>query len=393
MANTVGSANGTASVLFGNGNGTFQASLDYLAGSNPQALAVGDFNGDGRLDLAVANFTSSGDGTVSILLQSPTVSLSHAGLTFPDQVISTASSIQAVKLTNTGYLTLKIASIGTTGPNPADFIEGHTCGPTLAVSASCTINVSFKPNKIGPRPASITITDNAVGSPQSIPLRGAGVISGPNATLSAESLRFSPQLVGATSATQSIELTDYGTSALNVAIRTSGDFSETKTCGSSLAAGASCRISVSFKPSQQGTRSGTLSITDNAPGSPQTIALSGIGAVNTNVTLAPTSLSFFCFFTWFRGPHWNCSSPQTVSLTNVGSATLYITDITTGGLFSQTNNCGTSLGAKQSCSITVGERPPYRFCKDGTYTGAVAISDTGTDSPQKVALTEDVHCP
>jgi hypothetical protein len=72
---------------------------------------------------------------------------------------------------------------------------------------------------------------------------------------------------------------------------------------------------------------------------------------------------------------------------------LYITDITTGGLFSQTNNCGTSLGAKQSCSITVGERPPYRFCKDGTYTGAVAISDTGTDSPQKVALTEDVHCP
>jgi hypothetical protein len=72
---------------------------------------------------------------------------------------------------------------------------------------------------------------------------------------------------------------------------------------------------------------------------------------------------------------------------------LYITDITTGGLFSQTNNCGTSLGAKQSCSITVGERPPYRFCKDGTYTGAVTISDTGTDSPQKVALTEDVHCP
>jgi uncharacterized repeat protein (TIGR03803 family) len=119
-------------------------------------------------------------------------------------------------------------------------------------------------------------------------------------------------------------------------------------------------------------------------------------ASNTTVTLDPNSLSFSCYFTCFLGCHWSCTPPQTVTLTDSGSATLYITDITITGrtdLFSQKNTCGTSLGAKQSCSITVSGPGGILQCGT-TYTGALAIYDTATGSPQTVALTaKEGNCP
>ena len=56
---------GTVSILLGNGDGSFQPHIDYATGKNPSALAAGDFNGDGKLDLAIVN---SQDGSVSVLL-------------------------------------------------------------------------------------------------------------------------------------------------------------------------------------------------------------------------------------------------------------------------------------------------------------------------------------
>jgi hypothetical protein len=150
--------------------------------------------------------------------------------------------------------------------------------------------MTFTPSQLGPRTASITVTDSGAGSPQSVPLSGFGVTSGPNATLSATSLTFGTQLVGTSSPAQSVTLSNYGAAALNITgIVASGDFQATTTCGSSLAVLATCTISVTFKPTQKGIRTGTLSITDNAPGSPQTVLLSGTGTV---VELNPASLSF-----------------------------------------------------------------------------------------------------
>src|SRR5207302_1594098 len=128
--------------------------------------------------------------------------------------------------------------------------------------------VTFSPTQIGPRTASVTITDNAAGSRQQIGLSGMSVNSGPDATLSGASIAFATELVGATSAAQSVTLSNYGTAPLGITrIATSGDFSQTNTCSSSLAVLASCTISVTFKPTLQGSRAGTLSITDNARGS------------------------------------------------------------------------------------------------------------------------------
>src|SRR5947207_13520633 len=90
------------------------------------------------------------------------------------------------------------------------------------------------------------------------------------------SLNFGSQVVG-TKTPKSVTLTNTGNAALNITgIAASGDFNQTNTCGSSVAAGASCTISITFTPASGGNRTGTLTITDNATESPESVALSGI---------------------------------------------------------------------------------------------------------------------
>ena len=303
-------------------------------------------------------------------------------------MIGTTSSPQTVTLTNTGYLTLKIVSVSVTGAEATDFNQTHSCGSNLPAAVSCTISIRFKPTKIGPRTASVIIADNGVGSPQSIALSGTGVVSGPNATLSSTSLTFVPQILGTSSPTQSVRLSNYGTMTLSItSIGASGDFSQNNTCGSSLAAGAGCTIGVTFKPTQQGQRTGTLSITDNARGSPQNIALSGIGATATTVTLTPGNMGFSCVARLVGG---GCTPPQIATLTNTGASTLYVLRISINGLyFSQTNNCPSTLGHGHSCAITVSFDGPASRSQPQKkmFAGSLFVYDTATQSPQEVSLT------
>src|SRR5439155_22262676 len=118
------------------GDGTFQTHVDYGTGSSPVQVAIGDFNGDGRLDLAIANGTSN---TISILLQGTTVALSATSLKFGVQLVGTHSAAQTATLTNTGGSTLTISSIAASG----DFLQMNTCGSSLPAGESCTIRVVF----------------------------------------------------------------------------------------------------------------------------------------------------------------------------------------------------------------------------------------------------------
>ena len=226
-----------------------------------------------------ANRSASQAYTVSILLEPDTLTLSPASLSFPPQLTGTLSSAQAETVTNSGTSTVLISSTALTGTNAADFRQTSTCGSSLAAGANCTFTVTFTPSQLGPRSASITITDSTVGRPHSVPLNGVGLTSGPNATWSATSMTFVPQLIGATSPAQSITLSNYGTTAVNITgITATANFGETDNCGSSLASGASCTVNVTSTPSAAGVYTGTLSVTDNAPGSPQTVSLNGAGS-------------------------------------------------------------------------------------------------------------------
>ncbi len=125
------------------------------------------------------------------------------------------------------------------------------------------------------------MTDNASNSPQTVSLTGTG--TGPGVSLSPASLSFASQLVGTTSATQTVTLTNTSGATLSITSLSitgpnASDFVQTNTCGSSVNAGANCTIKVTFTPAAAGSPTGTLTITDNAAGSPQKVALSGTGA-------------------------------------------------------------------------------------------------------------------
>jgi hypothetical protein len=156
---------------------------------------------------------------------------------------------------------------------------GTTCGSSLAPAASCSISISFKPSALNKRSANLSVGDDGGGSPQLISLLGAGTVI----TFSPTSLMFSGENVGTTSTAQSVSLMNHGTTALAItAISIAGtdaaDFIiTTETCGTSLAAGANCSISVAFKPTSTGARKAVLNAYDNGGGSPQHIGLVGTG--------------------------------------------------------------------------------------------------------------------
>ncbi len=325
--------------------------------------------------LSVTDNASGSPQTVALSGSGIAVGLSPASLIFANQLVGTTSPAQTVTLSNAGSAPLKISSIATTG----DYTQSNNCGGSLNAGTSCSINVTFKPTATGTRTGTLSVTDNASGSPQTVALVGSGIA--PAAALSPASLTFANQLVGTTSAAQSVTLSNPGSAPLNISqIATAGDYTQTNNCGASLDAGTSCTINVSFKPTNTGTRSGTLSVSDNVSGSPQKAALTGTGVIPA-VNLAPTSLNFG------QIPVGTTSTPMTVILSNTGTGTLLISSMALTGPnpadYAQTNNCGGSVAPGASCTITITLTPGAT----GNRNATLAITDNAPKSPQNVPLT------
>jgi hypothetical protein len=168
VAVSVGPSSGSAAVLLGNGDGTFQNATIYPAGEFPNALAVADFNGDHRPDITIVDQTGSRQ---YVLLNTGAVALSPTTpLAFKKQQHGTTSAPQTVTLTNTGKIELKISAIKAAG----QFGVGSTCGASVAAGANCTISVTFSPKTQGAKSGTVTINDSASSKPQVIELSGTG---------------------------------------------------------------------------------------------------------------------------------------------------------------------------------------------------------------------------
>jgi hypothetical protein len=102
------------------------------------------------------------------------VSLSSTSLSFGSEKVGLSTATQSVTMTNTGSSTLTISSITVTGGNAADYVFANSCGSSLAAGANCTIHGHFSPQTAGSLPATITLTDSASRSPQTIALSGTG---------------------------------------------------------------------------------------------------------------------------------------------------------------------------------------------------------------------------
>jgi Alpha-1,3-glucanase catalytic domain D1/F5/8 type C domain/NedA-like, galactose-binding domain/Alpha-1,3-glucanase catalytic domain D2/Cep192 domain 4/HYDIN/CFA65/VesB-like, Ig-like domain len=216
------------------------------------------------------------------------ISISPSALGFGSVATGTTSAAQNVTVTNSGTAAAPVTTIATTG----DFSQTNTCGSSIAAGASCTISVRFAPTAAGTRTGNLTIT--ASGITNTIPLSGTGVAPGPILSANPTSLSFPATIVGTAAATQTVSVTNSGTTAATVSgVSASGDFSQTNNCGSSIAVGASCTVTVGFTPTASGNHTGTVTITSNANNSPTAVSLSGSGiGTNTNIALGkPASAS------------------------------------------------------------------------------------------------------
>jgi len=362
------------SCTLASGNCNFTVVGNSLSSGANSITAI--FSGSGTYPSSTSSVV-----TVTVSGGSP-VTLSPTSLAFATTTVGTSSGSQTVVMTNSGSAALSIASIAVTGANASSFVFANSCGTSLAAGANCTIHGHFAPTAGGALAAAVTITDNAIGSPQTVALSGTGVE--PPVTLSAASLTFGSVNVGAISGSQTVTMTNTGTAALTIgSIAVTGanasSFVFANSCGASLAVGAICTIHGHFAPAMTGALAASITITDSAAGSPQTIKLSGTG-LPPLVTLSASSLAFGSTTVG------SISASQTVIVTNTGTAALTIGSIAVTGTnasqFVFANTCGTSLAVGASCSI----HGHFQPTSAGAKTAAVTITDSALSSPQSIAL-------
>ncbi|MGA8150390.1 MAG: choice-of-anchor D domain-containing protein [Terriglobales bacterium] len=319
---------------------------------------------------------------VGISSSMPEVNLTPASLTFATQAEGSTSAAQNINLTNNGSADLTITNIAVAGANLSDFAQTNSCGGTLVAGFSCNIAVTFSPTGIGTRTASVKVTDNAAGSPHSVALTGTGKAGPlPVVTLSPTSLKF-PNVMVNSSKKKTVTVTNSGAAALNVSVVTvtgtvPSNFSQTNNCvGVSVAVNGTCTITVTFAPTTLEDQTGTLTLTDNAADSPQTVPITGSGA-EAAVDISPDALVFAS-----QGVG-TTSAAQTLTVENYGNATLNISGVSITGPFLISNNtCGTTLGAGLSCTISIQFKPT----QTGAANGDLILNDDAGDSPQFVAL-------
>lgn len=327
--------------------------------------------------------------TSAVVTAPPTVTLTPAKLTFASTSEGVSTAVQVVTLKNTSTtatLTINSGGITFTGADPGSFTKTTTCGTSLTPGGSCTISIAFKPVAVGALTASLSIADNATGSPQTVSLTGTGVAAS-LITLSSSTLTFPNTVLGAVSEAQIVTVENIGADAATVSSISLGgtnptDFVQVHTCGTSLAAGASCSVFVAFKPAAAASYSATLSVADNAAGTPQQVTLSGTGVAAATLTLSAASLAFPATTVG------TASAAMLVTVTNTGTVTADISSISISGTdpssFLQINNCASTLAPSASCTVAVAFVPAKTGALAATLnvigpgiTKSVTLSGTG----------------
>lgn len=333
---------------------------------------------------------------------SPTVSLSGTGIgpipaieptsiDFGDQADRQRSAPRTINLTNHGSAPWKIRTLSVTGADSSDFLKmnDQCAGATLSPNSSCSVSVVFMPRAPGDRNATLTITDNTGESPHSVTLHGTSLSAPvPQASISAARLDFGTIGVGSRSVAQTIEVKSTGPSALEIshvgiagADASAFDIVSSRCERGSIQPGTSCAIAVVFTPKEARSYSATLNVADDAADSPQSVALSGSGAVPV-LDVSPTSLDF-------GSQHVRASSePRTITLDNRGAVPWKVRSARLSGTnaadFSKVEDrcSGTDLDPGTSCTIKITFSPKA----GGTRDAVLTITGDSSDSQRVVAL-------
>jgi hypothetical protein len=387
-------------------------SINYVTLGNSTASYVAapntDFFGNGRKG-NLSSDTSVDVGAVEFVAPAATALANVTGgpLSFGNVVVGTTSAAQTLVVHSTGTANVTGITVAVTAPfsRPAG-TAGGTCATAtpIAPGGTCSINVVFSPTAMGAAVGTVTITANVgvTGSP--VNLSGAGVASSAAATVAPNALAFSNTFVGATSAAQTLTITNTGTVALtggNIALAApfsratilTGGPGTCQALGSiSLAAGASCTVNVVFSPATAGPFSVNAAVTFATAGTTVTgspVALTGTThgtfsiTAATNGTLSTVAGVRTLTFT-IPAPRAPVTSVVTIS--NIGGGNLSITaeslSLNIGGLYSITGTtCSftTPLAPGGACTISI------RYATPATQplladVGALLVTTDGTAS-------------
>jgi len=203
----------------------------------------------------------------------------------------------------------------------------------------------------------------------------------PGVTISPDNLSFPSQMVGTTSPTQAVTLSNQQSTTVNISNinfigPNSGDFAQTNNCGPSLASAADCTIQVAFTPSAIGTRSAALSVADDGNNSPQVSNVSGVGVL-TAVTLSPNQLTFAAQAVG------TTSTPLSAAVSNSSAAPVTINAVSISGNYAETDNCtGNTLQPSQGCNVSVVFAPVLT----GSIPGIITVADNANGSPHVLGL-------
>jgi hypothetical protein len=344
------------------------------------------------------------NGTVST---GPVISAFPVALT-PTVVGQTLNG--TLTITNTGGSALNVSAVVVSGANASDFViqSNINCGAfpfTLASQGACSLNVAFKPSAPGNRTATLTFTDNEA-APTSIPVTGnAANAGGPEFSLSLTpsltngQFYFPDTVVGHTatynvSTVSLLNLASPGASSgAHITATLTGDFTQTNNCPvppAQLTGGQNCTYTVLFAPTAAGSRTGTLAITTDAPGTPTfTVNYVGNGVTIPAPTLAPPLLNFGPIVTAAT------SASQNLSLVNTGNGPLtFTTPVLTGPFSLSATTCTSPLAPAGSCTFSVKFTPPAKGPASGTLTLttnaasqalAAGLQGSGVNGPVAIA--------
>jgi F5/8 type C domain/Pectate lyase superfamily protein/Abnormal spindle-like microcephaly-assoc'd, ASPM-SPD-2-Hydin len=294
------------------------------------------------------------------------VTVAPSALNFGSVAVGSTSGAQTVTVSNPTSSAASVSSISASG----DFAQTNTCGSSIAAGGSCTVSVKFTPAATGSRTGTLTV--NAGGVTNSVSLSGTGTSSGGgSATLAASptSLSFGNEAVGSTSAAQTVTVTNTGGAAASVSsVSATGPFASTNTCGSSIAAGASCTVSVTFTPTTAGAATGNVTLSSNATDPTLTVALSGTGtssggttnlALNRPITASsytqnyvPSNANDGNTSTYWEGTNGAWPTTLTVNLGASDSLTSVVVDLPPSSAWNTRTQTFSVLGSANGSSYT-----------------------------------------
>jgi hypothetical protein len=341
-------------ILIGNGDGTFRLPVAYYApGGSASPFTVADFNQDGVPDVASIDF----NGNVGVMLSTAFASVSPAALNFGGQGVGTASPAQKITVSNGTNTPFSITGATASG----GYAATNNCG-TLQPGTNCTVTVKLTPSAAGTQTGTLTITDSTRTSPEVIALNGTGV-NGAFLTAFPSRYTFPSQLVGTTSSSPvAVQLVNTGNASMTlnsvgIAGTNGPDFHQTNNCGSSLAAGASCTVNVSFTPAAGGLRTASVSVSDSVSGTPQLVPIFGSGSdfQISAMAFSPASIAA------------GSSSTSTVSIISLG-----------GFSGTVTLSCASGLAAGVSCSFNPAT---VTASSAGAVSSTLTVNTTASASP------------